>query len=442
MDIQRGMRGKLFKRFDSGKPITVSMKTVGAAEYDCCCFGVDGEDQLSDDRYMVFYNQTQSPNGEIAFSPCEGGGEFAVQLTALPDTVRKLVFTVSIDGEGTMGQIERFEASVAQEGSEPLVLTLAGSDFAEEKAIISLEMYIKGEWRYCAVAQGFNGGLSDLLEEYGGEEAAEPDDELPEEVFTEPEPVPAIALEKPVAEPAPEPESAPTIALEKPAEEPEPAPVDLEKPKAAPEDAGTAESAPKVSLVKLGKKRVNLQKNDQVGLINYMDEPITHFIVGLGWDVGRNGGIDCDASAFLCRDGVLRSGKDIVCFTNLKHDSGAVVHTGDNLTGAGSGDDERIIVDLMTLPPEYDRIVFVANIFLSRLTREHFGMVKNGYIRICDQHLNELCCYSLSRDPEYDKKSAMIFGEVVRYGGIWVFRAIGMGTKDHSIRKLAKRFKK
>lgn len=445
MDIQRGMRGRLSDRFDCAKPIVVTMKTIGSAEYDSCCFGVDEADQLSDDRYMVFYNQPSSPGAEIKWRQSEGGGEYEVSLCTLPESIRKLVFTVSIDGEGTMGQIESFEVSIAQEGCEPLVLRLTGRDFAEEKAIISIEMYIKGEWRFSAVAQGFNGGLSDLLEEYGGEEADEQIESAEAEPAPEPEPVP---------EPVPEPEPAP-IDLEKPVSEPaavidlekpkhESAPLDLEKSAPEPERMSLEKpaDAPKISLVKLGGKRIDLKKDEQVGLINANDEPITHFIVGLGWDVGPNGGIDCDASAFLCKDGKLCSGKDIVCFTNLRHESGAVIHSGDNLTGEGAGDDERITVDLMKLPPEYDRVVFVANIFLSRITREHFGMVKNGFIRICDQRRKELCRFTLSNNSEYDKKPAMIFGEINRFGGIWVFHAIGTGTKDHSIKKLAKHFKK
>ena len=121
----------------------------------------------------------------------EGRAVFHVNLTQLPDNIQKLVFTVSIDGAGTMGNISRFEVTISQEDCEPIILQLAGTDFAEEKAIISFEVYQKNGWRYSAVARGFNGGLGDLQRSYGGEEISDtpnaekenPAPDLPEQDF-------------------------------------------------------------------------------------------------------------------------------------------------------------------------------------------------------------------------------------------------------------------
>ena len=170
MQIQRGMRGKLDQYVRPDQAIEVAMDVDGGAVYDYCCFGVDGGGKLSDDRYMVFYNQTRSPGGEITYESGGRGARFGVDLSRLPASIQRLVFTVSIDGSGTMGEIASHTAAVRQDGQDALALQLNGSDFHSEKAIISIELYKKDVWRFGAVASGFNGGLGDLLRSYGGEE--------------------------------------------------------------------------------------------------------------------------------------------------------------------------------------------------------------------------------------------------------------------------------
>ena len=100
MKVERGVRKNL-----DATSIKVTLKIDGAATYDFSCFGVDGANKLSDDRYMIFYNQTQSPRGEIRYNELSNGAEFFVDLETLPSTIQKLVFTASIDGAGTMGEI-------------------------------------------------------------------------------------------------------------------------------------------------------------------------------------------------------------------------------------------------------------------------------------------------------------------------------------------------
>lgn len=169
--LQRGMRGKLNQYIRPDREIEVAMSVTGGAVYDYCCFGVDSAGKLSDDRYMVFFNQTQSPNREIVYRLEGAGARFNVNLNQLPASVQKLVFTVSIDGAGTMGDIAAHTTTIRQGGQDAVALQLSGSDFNSEKAIISIELYRKDVWRLGAVASGFNGGLGDLLRSYGGEEA-------------------------------------------------------------------------------------------------------------------------------------------------------------------------------------------------------------------------------------------------------------------------------
>lgn len=173
MILKRGMRDKLDNHLNSAQKFKAVMKVSDASVYDFCCFGVDENDNLSDDRYMIFYNQTSSPNGEIVYFTENSGVSFEISLPSLPYNVRKLVFTVSIDGGGTMGEIRCHEFSLIQNGAEVLSLSLDGGSFQQEKAIITAEIYFKDSWRINVIARGFNGGLADLLKIYGGEEVSE-----------------------------------------------------------------------------------------------------------------------------------------------------------------------------------------------------------------------------------------------------------------------------
>ena len=168
--VKRGFRSKLDSFLHTDEKIIVDMSMHGCAVYDFSCFGVDKDNKLSDDRYMVFYNQKASPNNEITVDLKHSRAVFTLDLQALPQTIDKLVFTVSIDGNGTMADISKSLVNVCQGGKTALNFELGGSDFFQEKAIISLSIYRKGVWRVNFVGQGFNGGLSELLKYYGGEE--------------------------------------------------------------------------------------------------------------------------------------------------------------------------------------------------------------------------------------------------------------------------------
>ena len=170
MELKRGMRDKLDKYLDLNSTIEAEMTISGPGVYDFCCFGVDMSDKLSDDRYMIFYNQTKSPQNEITYRNSGNSAFFTFNLSKLPPSIQKLVFTVSIDGNSTMGIINSHSFTLKQNGNNALNLMLYGSDFKQEKAIITVEIYRKDTWRINAIARGFNGGLGDLLRNYGGEE--------------------------------------------------------------------------------------------------------------------------------------------------------------------------------------------------------------------------------------------------------------------------------
>lgn len=169
----RGWKDKLEKYVDLNENFFVDMKIRGNAEYDFCCFGVDSEGKLSDDRYMVFYNQKTTPQKEVSITELPDGVRYILKLSAIPDYINKLVFTVSIDGAQTMGEMENFITKVYQQEAQSLELSLTGGDFAKEKAVIAIEIYRKDVWRIGCVAGGFDGGLSALLAHFGGEEVGE-----------------------------------------------------------------------------------------------------------------------------------------------------------------------------------------------------------------------------------------------------------------------------
>ena len=193
---------------------------------------------------------------------------------------------------------------------------------------------------------------------------------------------------------------------------------------------------------------VSLQKGQKVSL-SKDNAGLSQVLVGLGWDEApqTKGGffapkpkpIDCDASAILLQGGKLRDKADIVYFGNLSHKSGTIQHMGDNLTGAGDGDDEQILVDLSAVPAEYDRVVIVVNIYQAVQRKQHFGMIQNAFIRLVDKRTGgEMCRYSLT--DSYSGMTAMIFGEIYRYNGEWKFNAIGQGTNDPGLGELANRY--
>ena len=193
---------------------------------------------------------------------------------------------------------------------------------------------------------------------------------------------------------------------------------------------------------------VTLQKGQKVDLTKG-NSSLKRVMVGLGWDeVNQKRGlfapkpapIDCDASAILLSVGDKLANKDdFVFYNNLKHKSGAVVHMGDNLTGAGDGDDEQILIDLRDVPQYVEKIVIAVTIYQARERSQHFGLIENAFIRIVDADTNkELCKFNLT--DNYSGKTAMIFGEVYRYNGEWKFSAIGEGTNDNGIADVARRY--
>ncbi len=174
---------------------------------------------------------------------------------------------------------------------------------------------------------------------------------------------------------------------------------------------------------------VNLSKGQKVDLTKG-NPGLSKIVVGLGWDTNKYDGgfdFDLDASAFLCGDnGKVFSDQDFIFYSNLKHSSGCVCHTGDNTTGTGTGDDEVIQVDLSLVPDNISRIAFTVTIYDADTRHQNFGQVSNAYIHIIDQTTGtEIIRYDLGED--FSIETAVVVGEIYRYNNEWKFNAIGSG---------------
>ena len=176
---------------------------------------------------------------------------------------------------------------------------------------------------------------------------------------------------------------------------------------------------------------INLQKGQRVSLDNSMKLAL----VGLGWDTNRYDGgsdFDLDASAFLLgENGKLLRDEDFVFYNNLNGRDGAVVHTGDNLTGDGDGDDEVIMIDFSKIPSEIKKIAICVTIHDAEARHQNFGQVSNAYIRIAkradefDTVGEPVLKFDL--EEEFSIETALVVAEIYFKNGEWKFNAVAAG---------------
>lgn len=198
---------------------------------------------------------------------------------------------------------------------------------------------------------------------------------------------------------------------------------------------------------------INLQKGQRISLTKEAPN-LTKLMCGLGWDlVKRSGGgffsnfgggghdYDLDASVLcLNANSKLTDKENIVYFGNLRHYSGTICHQGDNLTGAGDGDDEVITVNLPLVPAEISKLVFVVNIYQAFDRKQDFGQVENAFVRLVNMANNkELARYDLS-GKEYKGMTGMILAEVYRHNNEWKMAAIGNGVRVDGLGELVQSY--
>ncbi len=178
MQFIRGQKVKI-SDITENMQLTISSNITfhSKLEVDMACFGVDNQDKISDDRYFIFYNQENAPDGSIQ-KVAEHQTEisrFSIDFYKLPKTIKKIVVAVAIDGSLSMKDMQYGSFNLFNGDQEIGQFSFEAAEFKEEKALILAEFYEKDNiWRINFIARGFNGGLSSLLKHYGGEENETP----------------------------------------------------------------------------------------------------------------------------------------------------------------------------------------------------------------------------------------------------------------------------
>lgn len=174
-EFQRGHKAKI-SDLTSGTDLYVGVQIAGPGlTFDISCFGLDANEQLSDDRYFIFFNQPKSPEESIQLLGAQAGDteSFRVTLDRIPANIHKLSFTATLDGAGQMSQVGPGYIRIVAGGEEVVKYAFTGSEFTTERAVMLGDFYLKDVWRFAAVGQGFDGGLEALLKNFGGEVAEE-----------------------------------------------------------------------------------------------------------------------------------------------------------------------------------------------------------------------------------------------------------------------------
>lgn len=171
---------------------------------------------------------------------------------------------------------------------------------------------------------------------------------------------------------------------------------------------------------------INLQKGQRENI----NAP--KFTIGLGWDTNNSStgsGFDLDASVFILGENKkILSDAHFIFYNNLKSPDDSVIHTGDNLTGDGDGDDEQVKIDLTKINATVKEVCIVVTIHDAENRKQNFGQVRNSFIRIVDDSNNtEMVKYELEED--FSIETAVEFGRLYNKDGQWKFEAIGVGMK-------------
>lgn len=344
----------------------------GVPDVDASALLLAGSGRVRDDADFVFYNAPRHASGAVEHLGKQGSVDrVAVDLTRLEADVERVVFAASADG-GTFGQVRDLRLVLVDGTTGVTVAEFADMGATVETAFVAGELYRRGgSWKFRAVGQGWDSGLAGLATDFG----ITVDDAPP---------------------PAPAPPSAPPVGR----------PVNLDK------------------------GRVELRKGERVSLVKTGAPALDEVVMGLGWDPapGRRK-IDLDASviAFDAR----RSKPTIVWFRHLKDFGGAILHTGDNLTGAGEGDDEQIRIRLSALPPTVDTLVFTINSF----SGQAFTEVTRASCRLVDAASgSELVRFDLTAS---EPRTAVIMALLARTpAGPWEMQAVGAFHDGRTVKKL------
>jgi stress response protein SCP2 len=363
----------------------VTLSVSCASPVDVSALLVADNGKVRSDQDMVFYNAPSGPGVTYlsAASGPRGVDAVTVDTTKVPTDVFKVVVTASLDGSGpaTFSQAGSMVVTVLDgSGTDAVRFELTG--LTSEAALICAEVYRRGtEWKIRAVGQGFDNGLAGIATEFG----VDVEDDEP---------------------------AGPTI-IPMPNVPPPPGPA---------------------GAINLDKGKVSLKKNQTVSLVKTGAPPLAQMSMGLGWDpADTKKRIDLDASVIAFDAG----GKDVdkVSFMSKQGCGGAIRHSGDNLTGAGEGDDEVITVDLSRMPDKVQHLVFTVNSF----SGQKFNAVKRAYCRLLEgvgPGATELVRYELTDAPA---ATGVLMCKLSKQpDGTWSMTALGQFHDGKTVRAMVK----
>ncbi|MEW2562923.1 TerD family protein [Streptomyces griseorubiginosus] len=389
--------------------VTVDVSAPVRLDVSGLLLTADGKVRSDDD--FIFYNQPSGPGVTYRSGGGTSPDAITVDTAALPPGIEKIVVTASPDAAGQTFQGIEPTATIRNADDTSVLATFTPPRLGTETALVVVEIYLRnGAWKARAVGQGYANGLAGIATDFG---------------VTVEEPAPApVAPQQPVAPAQP-------MAPPQPVAPP-PAPTLQTPAPAAPPAPLAPAAAPGTGKINLDKGRVSLQKNQTVSLVKGGRPLLSQVKMGLGWEPAFRGkDIDLDASVIAY--GPQRNHIDSCYFGKLSIVGGAIKHSGDNLTGEGSGDDEVIVVDLGRLPQEVTGLVFTVNSF----SGQKFTEVAKAYCRLIDAASGEeLVRFDLTGA---EAQTGVMMAKLIRqFSGEWEMTAMGDFVKSRTVRGMVK----
>ncbi|WP_016932213.1 TerD family protein [Rhodococcus sp. R1101] len=385
--LSKGQNGPI-----TASDVVVSLELTTPADLSALLVKADGK--VRSDADFVFFNQPTGPGVRLVSGAPGQAASLAVSLAQVPADIDQVRAVITLDDASS--NFGRFAPPTARvsDSSGTVLYEYRIDGLSSESIVIALELYRRqGAWKVRAVGQGYAGGFAALVTDHGVSV-----DDAPAQPAAAPQPV--------AATPAPPVQPTPPPAHTPPAAQP-----------AQPAEVSLTKNRP-VSLVK-GQK-VTLRKDGGVAL--------TFLRMGLGWDPvekrglfgNRSADIDLDASAVMFADNQIA---DVVYYGQLQSKDGSVRHQGDNLTGAGEGDDEVMLVDLTRVPVHVTTVMFIVTSYKGHT----FEQVQNAFCRLVDGTIDtELARYTLQGGMPF---TGMVMAKVYRQGSEWKLQAIGEGIQ-------------
>lgn len=401
--------------------VRVTVDVAAPVRLDVSGLLLAADGKVRSDADFIFYNQPSGPGVSYRSGGGSAPDSITVDTGAVPPGIERIVITASPDAAGQTFQGIEPTATVRNADGGAVIATFTPPQLSSETALVVVEVYQRGGvWKVRAVGQGYANGLAGIATDFGVSVDEEPAQAAAAPAAPVAPPVPPAPPAPPAAPPATHPAS-PWLGGTTPT--PAAPPAAPAAPAAAPLGSGK---------INLDKGRVNLQKNQTVSLVKDGRPLLAQVKMGLGWEPAF-GGRDIDLDASVIAYGPQRNHIDSCYFGKLSILGGAVKHSGDNLTGAGAGDDEVIVVDLGRLPADATALVFTVNSF----SGQKFTEVAKAYCRLIDAASGEeLVRFDLtSAEPQTGVMMAKL---IKQFSGEWEMTAMGEFVKSRTVRGMVK----